>query len=401
MRIARANTTRSVLPLLLATAIGPALPGWMASGSASAQPPAMPPHSAPKPGATPASKPTPKPVEQPKTERELQVEQYGKLGYRLQWIGYASVMRGASVRHARVLDDLIAVQDTMGALSAIQTRDGVSRWSQLVADETTNFLDVIRAGPRIVACGESELYLIDADSGNPVGKQHLARVVNTPPAQLGSLLVFGTASGSVLAHNLNRNLQAWAYMIDGPVYAAPATMGDDAVGVVSARGQVLILDAMAGVQLGRAAMFANAGSDPAADSGMLYVASLDQSLYAFRRAGGFTAWRIRTEQPLRGKPVLSGDRLILTMPDGFQALDAATGQVKWTNADLKGELVAVRGDRGIVWGNQTITTIDMATGQTVEHIEFPDVAMIRTSKFVDGDLYLITRAGAVTKLSPR
>jgi outer membrane protein assembly factor BamB len=396
MAIAWTGASKAAMAAMMAAGLAFASGCSLRSGNQPAQAAVVTPAKA---EAKPAAKAK---AEAPKSARDLMVEQYAALGYRLEWIGYATVLPGAKVRHAEVLGDVLAVQDTRNALTAVQTRDATARWSQIVGDEFVNTFALVRMGPTLVACGESELYLIDADSGNLVGKQRLERVVNTAPVQVDNLLVFGTAQGAAIAHHVGAGRTAWLYSIDGPVNIDPIAVGEGAVGVVASSGQVLIMDARGGVQLGRARMFDNAGAGLGAGSDTLYVASLDQSLYAFARDGGFTRWRVRTEQPLRGQPVLTGSRLIVAMPEGVQALSAATGKAEWTNTDLKsGKLIGIRNGRGLWWDGAALRTLELDTGKVVASMDMPGISLVTTDQFTDGRLYLVTDKGAITKLSPR
>lgn len=347
-----------------------------------------------------ASKPAaeaPKPL----TPQEQMVEDYSALGYRLDWVSYAPVLSKGRVKIAQPLGDVVAVLDTMGALTLLNVRDGTQRWSHMAGDGASVFLDVVRVGDSIVACEQGQLRIFDVNSGTMTDKQGMQRVVSTGAAQLGDVLVFGSSGGRVIAHSVNGGYGAWTSMIDGPVQAPPVAIGGDTVGVVSSTGQVLMLDAMSGAMRGHARLFGGSSVSPVSDDDTLYIASLDQSFYALARLGGRTLWRIRTEQPLQAQPNLYKGSLLVQMPDGFQSLEAATGKVRWTNKSVTGAVAAVRRNRAIVWNGEVASVVDLTSGQTVSAVKMPTTAMILSESGADGPIYLVTASGQVSRLVPK
>lgn len=349
---------------------------------------------APSAGSTPAPRTL--------TAQERQVEDYAKLGYRLEWIGYGTVLSKQVVKSAAVLGDVLAVQDTSNALTLLNVRDGTARWTEMVDVPAANLTGLTRAGDAIIVSGESTVYLLNADNGALADKQRLARVANTAPAVMGEVLVFGTATGALIAHDVRSGMRPWAYMIDGPVQFPPVRIGESGVGAVSTTGQVLMLDARSGTITGSNQMFGGVASAPAADAETLYVASLDQSLYAYNARGGSIRWRVRTEEPLRGAPVVLGGRVYVQMPEGFTAIEAGSGKKAWSNADVRGALALVNPQgRGVVWDGSTATTLDMKTGQVVDRIALPSGSLLKPERLDGGVLFVVTPSGQVIKLAPR
>lgn len=337
----------------------------------------------------------------PLTPQEQMVADYSALGYRLEWVGYATVMSKGRVKIAQPLGDVVAVLDTQGALTLLSVRDGTQRWSHMAGDGANVFLDVVRVGDSIVACEQAQLRLFDVNSGTMTEKQALQRTASTSAAQLGDLLVFGSSGGRVIAHSVGGGYGVWSTMIDGPVQSPPVAVGGDTVGVVSSTGEVLILDGMSGSMRGYARLFGGLTTSPVSDDDTLYIASVDQSLYALARLGGRTLWRIRTEYPLQAQPSLYKGALLVQMPDGFQSIEAATGKVRWTNKDVTGAVAAVRRGRAIVWNGDVASVVDLTSGQTVSAVKLPGTAMILSESGADGPIYLVTAAGQVSRLMPK
>jgi outer membrane protein assembly factor BamB len=189
--------------------------------------------------------------------------------------------------------------------------------------------------------------------------------------------------------------------MSGAIEADPVLVGD-AIGLVSQAGDVLILDAVSGSAIGRNRIGGGPGAPLAATDDTLFVASLDQSLYAFNREGGTTRWRKRTETPLRDRPVLHEGRVYCTIPDqGLTAFDAGTGEEAWSAEGVGGYVVAVRDGRPIAWDGREAVSLDPETGQVIERARLEHVDFVLTDTLVDGTLYTVSEHGVVVRFNPR
>jgi outer membrane protein assembly factor BamB len=327
---------------------------------------------------------------------------FSRLGYKADWTGVAAVQRGQVVRHVDVLGDLVVVQDGGNAVSGLNVANGLVRWSTLIDSPLTQFFGSVRSGSRLLASSDSNLFVVDTESGAVITRQPFARVVATRPAAVGPALVYGTATNQVVAHAPGNGFQAWGYFIQGPISHAPVVIGDRDVGVVSQDGEVVILDGITALPRGRARIFGGVDCDLAASDDALFVASLDQSLYAFESNNAAQRWRIRTQSPMRHKPVYHNGRLFVTIPEtGFSAVDASSGKVLWSVKTLTGVAVAQRGSELLVDDGKGLTVLEVGTGDLIRTVELPGKSLFRAPGFADGPLYVVTEAGAVFKLSPK
>jgi outer membrane protein assembly factor BamB len=155
-------------------------------------------------------------------------------------------------------------------------------------------------------------------------------------------------------------------------------------------------------------MFKGPSHTPAASETTLFVASRDHSLYAFSADGGVQLWQFRTDAPIEGIPTYHDGRVYCAVPRlGLTAFDAANGKPLWSLKDNTGHVVCVRNGRLVVWmpdadgksGGQALL-VDPASGDVIERAELEQVAMLRPDAFVDGNLYLVSPSGVVTKLQP-
>ncbi len=344
------------------------------------------------------------------------VEEWRAVGYSLDWIGYPF----PSVDNKDAVTDLVAspagviVQERGSVVSLLETNTGQLRWTNQIANNLTRFVGIAidhnaqagtTAANTIVVASESEVFTLAASTGSIMTRERLARVANTRPVMLGNQIVYGSAAGEVVAHRLVVALKSWGFLGVGTITADPVQMGET-VGFVSQQGDVMFLDTFEGRLVGRARIFGDLQSNPVTDGETLYLASLDQSVWAIAPSGEIR-WRYRTPSPLRAQPTILADApggatLYINVPgDGMTALDAQTGKVRWNNTNVGGTVLGLRKGKLVVWEQGTLTLLDPAKGAFVTKIDAPNIAKLTMDNPIDGNLYGITSSNLVVKFSSR
>lgn len=375
--------------LALGVAAAGVLAGCQAGGGGTNSPSAAPPMLA-KP-AKPASNPGD------------HYEAMAALGYRPQWNALATVTRGRTMAFFSAYPDILVAHESGNSISVLEASTGASRWRLDLAGPVTKFLGNIRdrRNDDILSMSETEVFVLDSRTGGLKDRQPLATISNTPPAQFGNILVYGCPTGEVQGHNLSSGFKQWGYQLEGAITVSPAPIGG-AVAVVSERGEVAILDPLSGSSLGRARIFHGPRSQPAATTTTLFIASTDQSIWAFGAEGGEPLWRVRTERALTGQPVVHQGVVFVPVPDlGLSAYQAGTGEHLWSATGVSGSVIAVRRGRLIVREQDEALAIDPLTGQILERAAMKGVWRMVPDAFVDGNMYLVEPRGRVQKFSPR
>jgi outer membrane protein assembly factor BamB len=332
---------------------------------------------------------------------------YATLGYRHDWNGFPEMSRGGRVREFDIFGDVVVVQESSGILSVLEAASGERRWSEPLGNPLTRFVGSVRDGNRLICCSQSDAFYLDLDTGTLVNKHALDLVVNTRPTLVGNLLVFGTASGEILGQLKGQGFRAWGNTVRGAVEANPAVLEGGVLGFVSQSGEIAFLDGATGSGMGRAWISGGVDVDPAASQRTMYVASQDQSLYAFEVGGGRERWRLRTDTPLRYPPVYHDGRVYCAIDGaGLLALDSTSGSQLWTCPDILGYVVGIRNGKLLVWESAgeaggEIASLDPQSGSIVDRFRLERAAFLRTDKFVDGNMYVATAAGLVAKFVPR
>jgi outer membrane protein assembly factor BamB len=336
------------------------------------------------------------------TLAQLEQDPFYRLGFRKEWAGYATVAQGARLTVLETLGDALVAQDSSNVFTLLNTAGGDARWSTPLATPLTRFVGTLRNQNRLIVCSDSEVFLLDVDTGSIVTKQMFKRVVNTKPVMVGPILVFGTANNAAIGHLLTNGLEAWAYGLPGPVTVNPVALGEGKVGVVSQGGVVLVVDASTGQSSASYKIFDGVDGSLGFSDSQLFVPGLDQSLWAFDLYGNKARWRVRTEAPLRRDAVAHSGNVYTEIPGvGLSAYAGHDGRKLWSNNAASGNVIGVGKGHLLVWNGRTLARLDIKTGQTVSEAELPGVSLVKADKFVDGNLYVGYAGGKVVKFQPR
>lgn len=354
-------------------------------------------------GTRPATANTPDPGSLIQARRDafkIDHDTYASLGYRLDWRGFPVVAAGQHIQFLNLYPDILVAHASDATVSILEASNGALRNSSQVASPIARFVGNFRTGELVVVSSDTDAAIIDALTGEIIQRDHLDRVVSTAPVYFANQKIYGTSIGHVYSHYINPPVNAWAYDMGSPIDAELAISGPIVV-AVSRRGDIAMLDASTGTLIARTKIFGGCEADPVAADGMVFFASLDQSIYAFG-LDGKSMWRIRTEQPLRITPTHHAGVLYVQSDDkGLRAIDALTGTSLWNQPKTAGRVVAVRNSKLITWDGATASTLDAATGDVIFSSKLTEVAILRPDNFVDGSLYAVSHGGIIAKFQPR
>ncbi len=235
--------------------------------------------------------------------------------------------------------------------------------------------DEIRSSPALtkgvvfVGCYDSNLYAINAKSGEFIWKRATEGGIPSSPAVWEDLVIFGSEDHRVYALDARKGAVVWTYATGGPVRSSPR-VSQGQVFIGSDDGHLYCLDARGGRMFwkyrgwgpvrsspapGRSLVFVGCSdgnlyavdiatgimkwkfhsaapitSSPALNEGLVYVGSADQHLYAVDVDTGFAVWKHRAEHYVTSSPAVGGGRVFVGSVDGYlYALDASNGRLAW------------------------------------------------------------------------
>jgi outer membrane protein assembly factor BamB len=333
---------------------------------------------------------------------------YARIGYRLDWVGYPSITGSLPVRSIEPYDDVVAVVEQGGRLTVLETNTGGRRCGDQLGTPLTRFMGIERDRTRLVIATQAEVFSLNPITCNLEARFRNERIISTAPAVYHNLVIFGTGAGEIIAHALGGSIEgvkAWGFATGAAIEGHPVLMRD-IVGAVSQNGEVTFVTAQQGRLVGRARIWGGLATNPVADDYTMYVASLDQSIYAIVADGGVVMWRYRTPYPLSTQPSLritdEGTVLYAAVPgQGLVALDGGTGNVQWTARDFSGTVVAINRGRLVGFDGESAALLDPATGDILDRVPVPGAMIMKPDRFEDGNLYVVSRSGVVAKFNPR
>jgi len=335
--------------------------------------------------------------------RPIDHDGWNALGYRWSWTGYPLMSRGALITEAAVLDDMVVTVASDTTLTVLETSTGRVRWArELDRDTTTQIFEPALSGGRLIVTSDTEFSEIDTESGNTIDRDAVGAIINTPPVMIEDIAYMGTTRDELIAFRIGRDFVRWRYRFDGPIGAPALPIDEERVAMISGGGDLRVLNARYGETQMAARIAGGTTTRMLHDGRRIYIASTDQSLYAFDLDEGTRLWRRRTSAPLTAQPVLDDDVLYATTEDtGLTALDAATGRTRWENPQIGGWVVSINGDELVVWNGRDLMLVDARRGDLIATTTLEGVSGVRASAKRGADLYTIDARGVVSKFSPR
>lgn len=336
-----------------------------------------------------------------------QTAPFSSLGWTLDWAAPVNV--GTDVEALIPAGDVVFVQDDQNEFTVRETSTGAFRWSAPLDNPLVDFLGHVRADdaritligrePRrtdvVLNCSVTEVFVRDLNSGELMSRQRLLHLCATEPVLFGNELILGGLNGNLLFHDFTTNLYTHRFGLPSGINVAPALTGNQQLGVVARDGSVAVLDAHTADARGRSyKLFAGSAHPPATDQRSVYIASLDQSLYAFDTVTGERRWRLRTDRPLSEAPTAHGGRVYVALPEtGLLAVDGRRGDIIWTAETLdRGSVIGTKSDELLFWDGKTLSVVDTRTGDIIESQDMPFVRHLVTDGFEDPALYAVTDA---------
>jgi len=326
---------------------------------------------------------------------------WSEMGYQWQWTGSPPLQPGALIDHATAYDDLLVFQGSGSTLSVLESSTGKVRWSRQIDRPSTRFQESVREGDTLYTASDTELWELNIRNGNTIDRDALGTLVNTSPLIIDNLAIFGTLSGELFAWQMENDFKLWNYKFDGPIHVPAIAVNDGYIAAISENGDIRTLETI-NAHSGMSARIAG-GTEATllADEIGLYIASKDQSIYAYDLIDGFRFWRKRSSAPITIQHTLHEGVIYATTEDnGLMAIDSATGDTLWETGTIGGWVLTVLdGKELIVWSGYELFAIDKDRGDIIARMPLTQIAGIRTNSIDDGDLYVITLEGTVAKFS--
>lgn len=227
-----------------------------------------------------------------------------------------------------VRDGLVYVGSYDTNLYALDAMSGEFRWKRAtlggVSSSPTTWSDLVLVGSE-----DGQVYALDARKGNVKWTFRTGRAVRSSPRIEDRIIYIGSDDQHVYAIDGQNGRQLWKYRAWMPVRSS-CGIGQGMVAVGSSDGHVYGLDAFNGGLRWKHRAQQGVISSPTISDGLVFVGSMDNTLYALDGEGGWPVWRFKTGHYVNASPVVVGTRVFVGSVDGsFYALEAKTGKLHW------------------------------------------------------------------------
>ncbi|MEC9156669.1 MAG: PQQ-binding-like beta-propeller repeat protein [Planctomycetota bacterium] len=374
---------------------------------------------APTRAATAAS--TVRPVTPPKRAtadagpvRLVDAETAKQLGMRAGWQQRIPTRGSGGVKRVVLAGDDVVVIDRMNAMTVFGASSGELLWHEAPIPSREKIMGVARfyleSEDLLLVTTDTDLYLIGSDTGLQVGRQNLAQLPATESMKVGEYIIYGTARGRLIWHNIPVGFELKANGLDSRIAGLLAQQGNR-TGATSVDGRVGVFDSNTAKRVWTKQLNAGFKYGPAMSDGMFFCADNGQRVLCFDSETGTQRWRYFSETPLTGSPLPLGDRVVQVAGDGGMLCLASEpgntpqGRLLWRNPNVRGEVVTVLGDDLLVWNEDTrrLSRIDSTNGTIRLEVRLDNVDHVQATVDNAGRKVLLVsnRNGRVQRLDPR
>jgi outer membrane protein assembly factor BamB len=345
-------------------------------------------------------------------------------GYRVVWQTRIEPQGSAVLSRVAVRGDNVFAGDSRNGVARIKATDGDVMWRVAVANPVDIYrgLEVVtvpvpqpgsrtpRFEDRVLLSTDTECFVLDLANGTFAGRQRFAKLPSTPPILAGNFLVYGTIGGQVVWHQFVVGHEWRANSLGGVIRAGLRSLGRSII-AASDNGTVMALDDTTARRRWARNTFGGVIATPAVNDDTVFVASLDQYLWAFDARSGATLWRYFTQSPLKTPPFAFRDMVLQFIPtEGVVCFSARPegqieGQVRWKNADLRGIPLGAINDAIALWDDEakTLTIVHPEDGRVRAAVALPQVKqfLLVNDGPLAGNIFVTSADGRIVRLAPK
>jgi outer membrane protein assembly factor BamB len=314
---------------------------------------------------------------------------------------------GSGLSRLSIQSDAIFVLDGVNFLTRLRRANGQRTW-RLPVGGRLDLIQGINYDPvseRVFLMSTSHVLVLDDDTGSMIDKQRLGQIASTAPVLFGSFFIYGSRNGQVVWHSADVGYQWRGYQVSPTIRVAPLLVNGVVVATGS-DGRVMVIDAASVAGIWNKRLLNEVSAAPTTDGGLLFIAGLDQYLWAIDIASGRTHWKYLAEVPLDSPPtVLEGQLYQQIAGSGLHCfvarpLDAPGGEILWTAPEVAGDVIGANRHRLFVWDSEgrVLDVVDAIRGGVMTTVNLPDVKFIYM--LGESDLYAASDDGRVIALSP-
>lgn len=212
---------------------------------------------------------------------------------------------------------LLAVSAKTGKLSWAYETEGAIRCSPQISE-----------GHIFWGSDDGYLYAVHLASGRLTWKIDAGTSIRSTPCVFENGVVFGSESGEVLCVDFRGQIK-WRFKAKKSVMSSPV-YSQGIIYISSLDATLYALDAKNGWILWRFNLGKGSISSPCKNNDFVYVGSADGNIYCVDTKNGREVWKFRTEHQVSGSANVVDDTVYCGSADGYlYSLEASSGKMIW------------------------------------------------------------------------
>lgn len=307
--------------------------------------------------------------------------------------------------------DMLFAQSDGGLIHALDAETGRTLWSTRLGDRRFPTTAPARFQNYVAAANGDDLYMLDAKSGRIWWQRKLPFQPIAPAALDDRRVIVPLLDGTLISYRVD--LHELADVVD-PIAKSKAILESQPISY-RAKGQpaarpLILGELFAWTTLNGRLYVArmhepgtnfefrlneSCAAPPTYRKPLLYLTSVDRSVYALEDQHGVERWRYFTGAPIYEPAAVVGDSVVVTTRGaGAFCLDAASGNLRWSYPQGR-QFIAASPDRIYLSdGLQQMLILDRATGRLLDRFTLLHLP-IRYTNLDNDRIYLARPSGLV------
>jgi outer membrane protein assembly factor BamB len=298
-----------------------------------------------------------------------------------------------------VVDGVVYVCSLDRHLYAIDLASGRQKWKTKLSYMKAS--PAVKGGRVYVGDLEGRFYCVNADDGKKLWQFDSQGEIHAGANFHGDNVIFGSHDTNLYCLSPDGK-QVWAAVVDGPINAATAIVGDRAFATGCSDGILHVIDTKTGKELGSIDLVGQTLATGAVSGDRLYVSMESNQVVAADLKTMKKLWTFepaKRAQSFRSSAAVAQGLVVAGSRDKkVYALDAKTGDEKW-NFETQGQVDAspvIVGDRvfvGCLSDDGHFYVLDLKSGKKLQELELespvggsvavgPDCILVGTDKGV-------------------
>lgn len=234
---------------------------------------------------------------------------------------------GGIVSRPSIYEGIILFGSEDHRLYAVSTRNGREVWNYLT-ERPIRSSPTIAEGCVFIGSDDGYLHAVNLSTHNRLWRFDAVQPVRSTAFTTKDFIYFGSDNGELNCITYQGDVK-WKFRAKRGITSSPS-YHDGVVYVASLDSTVYALEAKSGWMIWRFHMGKGSVSSPAIAFGNVYVGSADGNLYCIEAGGGREVWKFSTEHQVSGSPVIYKDAVYFGSVDGnIYCLEAKNGRQRW------------------------------------------------------------------------